>query len=107
VASNQTSVITAGQEKTLTYWDLRMADPVRTVNLDEEINSISLSPDDRYLVTAGTSHVVKVFDVNTSMEKSVGTGHSRSIQKVSFSPDGKQIVSVGLDHSIMVWNFYT
>jgi len=107
VASNQTSVITAGQERTLTYWDLRMADPVRTVNLDEEINSVCLSPDDRYLVTAGTNHVVKVFDVNSSMEKSVGTGHSRPIQKVSFSPDGKQIVSVGLDHSIFVWNFYT
>lgn len=73
VASNQTSVITAGQEKTLTYWDLRMADPVRNVNVDEEINSVSLSPDDRYLVTAGTSHVVRVYDVNTSLEKSVGS----------------------------------
>lgn len=107
VATNQTSVITAGQEKTLTYWDLRMADPVRSVELDEEINSVSLSPDDRYLVTAGTGQVVKVFDVATSLEKSVGKGHSRAIQKVSFSPDGKQLVSVGLDHSVMVWNFYT
>jgi WD40 repeat protein len=107
VASNQTSVITAGQEKTMTYWDLRMADPVRSVNLDEEVNSMSLSPDDRYLVTAGTGQAVRVYDVNTSMEKSVGSGHSRSIQKLSFSPDGKQVVSVGLDHSIMVWNFYT
>jgi WD40 repeat protein len=106
VASNQTSVITAGQEKTLTYWDLRMADPVRTVNLDEEVNTISLSPDDRYLVTAGTGQVVRVYDVNSSLEKSVGTGHSRAVQKLSFSPDGKQVVSVGLDHSIMVWNFY-
>lgn len=106
VATNQTSVITAGQEKTLTYWDLRMADPVRSVDLDEEVYSVSLSPDDRYLVTAGTGQVVKVFDVNSSLEKSVGKGHSRSVAKLSFSPDGKQVVSVGLDHSIMVWNFY-
>lgn len=106
VASNQTSVITAGQEKTLTYWDLRMADPVRSVDLDEEIMSVSLSPDDRYLVTGGTGQVVKVYDVNTSLEKSVGVGHSRAISQLSFSPDGKQVVSAGLDHSIMVWNFY-
>merc|ERR1719382_1892902 len=46
VASDQTTVITAGQEKTLTYWDLRMADPVRAIQLDEEVNSVSLSPDD-------------------------------------------------------------
>merc|ERR1711865_509320 len=106
VATNQTSVITAGQEKTLTYWDLRMADPVKSVDLDEEINSVSMSPDDRYLVTAGTGQVVKVYDVATTKQMSVGVGHSRAVQKLSFSPDGKQIVSVALDHSIMVWNFY-
>jgi len=106
VATNQTSVITAGQEKTLTYWDLRMADPVKSIDLDEEINSVSLSPDDRYLVTAGTGQVVKVYDVASTMQKSVGVGHSRAVQKLSFSPDGKQVISVGLDHSIMVWNFY-
>jgi len=107
VASNQTTVITAGQEKTLTYWDLRMADPVRVVEQDEELHSISLSPDDRYLATAGTGLVVKIWDVNAGMEKSRGLGHSRAIQKLSFSPDGKQIVSAGLDHSTFVWNFYT
>lgn len=107
VASNQTSVITAGQEKTMTYWDLRMADPVKSIDLDEEINSVSISPDDRHIVTAGTGNVVKVYDVASSMEKSRGVGHSRAVQKLSFSPDGKQVVSVGLDHSIMVWNFYT
>jgi len=106
VASNQTSVITAGQEKTLTYWDLRMADPVRSVTVDEEIKSVSISPDDRHLVTAGTSGVVKIWDVDSGNVKSQGSGHSHPVQKVSFSPDGKQIVSCALDHSIMVWNFY-
>merc|ERR1719281_1902252 len=60
VASNQTTVITAGQEKYLTYWDLRMADPVSTIDLDEEVMSVSLSPDNRYLATAGTGQVVKI-----------------------------------------------
>lgn len=107
VASNQTSVITAGQEKTMTYWDLRMADPVRVIELDEEVNSMSLSPDDRFLATAGSGLLVKVWDVAAGAPRSAGSGHSRVIQKLSFSPDGKQVVSVGLDHSIFVWNFYT
>jgi len=106
VASNQTTVITAGQEKALTYWDLRMADPIRSVELDEEISSLSISYDDRYLVTGGSSHVVKVWDVQAASVISTGTGHSRAIQRVSWSPDGKQAVSVGLDTSILVWNFY-
>jgi len=106
VASNQTTVITASQEKTLTYWDLRMADPVRTIELDEEVLSVSLSPDDVHLATAGTGQVVKIWDVALGAEKTSGHGHSRPVQKLAFSPDGKQVVSVGLDHAVMVWNVY-
>jgi WD40 repeat protein len=107
VASNQTTVITAGQEKTLTYWDLRAADPIRTVDLDEEVMSVSLSPDNRYLATGGTGMVVKLWDTNSGGEVSRSSGHSRSIQKLSFSPDGKQIVSVAHDHAVLVWNMYS
>merc|ERR1719158_2796421 len=84
VATNQTTVITAGQEKTLVYWDLRMADPIRSIDLDEEVMSVSMSPDDRYLVTAGTGQVIKVYDVNSSQQKSMGVGHSRAVQKLAF-----------------------
>lgn len=107
VASNQTTVITAGQEKYLTWWDLRMADPIKSVEMDEEVNSLSLSFDDKYLVTAGTGLVVKIWDVQAGSVISAGAGHSREIKKVSWSPDAKQAVSVGLDNSVMVWNFYS
>jgi WD40 repeat protein len=90
VATNQTTVVTAGQEKTLTYWDLRMADPVRSIDLDEEVLSITMSPDDRFVATCGTGLVVKVWDVAMGAEMSRGAGHSRPAQKISFSPDGKQ-----------------
>lgn len=107
VGSNQTTVYTAGQEKTLSQWDLRVAEPVRVLHMDEEIHSISLSPDDRFLATAGTGLTVKIWDMNQGAECSRGVGHSRSIQKVVFSPDGKQLVSVGLDHAALVWNLYS
>lgn len=107
VASNETTVITAGQEKQITYWDLRFAEPARVLTLDEEIYSLSLSPDDRFLATCGTGQTVKIWDVGAGTECSRGGGHSRSVQRLSFSPDGKQVVSVGLDHAIMMWNFYT
>lgn len=106
VSSNQTTVVTAGQERNLTYWDLRMAESIRSIQLDEEVYSLSMSGDDRYLATGGTGQLVKVWDLNAGAVLSQGSGHSRSVQKLSFSPDGKQIVSVGLDHAIMVWNCY-
>lgn len=107
VAANQTTVYTAGQEKQLTYWDLRMADPIAVYPMDEEIQSISLSHDDRHLAMVGTGLVVKVWDLHQHAVVSRGSGHSRAIQKVVFSPDGRQLVSVGLDHSALVWNMYT
>jgi WD40 repeat protein len=106
VASNQTTVITAGQEKFLTYWDLRMQDPVRVIEMDEEVNGLSLSHDDRYLATAGSGLVVKVWDVQAAAVISSGAGHSRTINKVTWSPDSKQVVTCGKDNSILVWNFY-
>mmetsp|Transcript_51285 Transcript_51285/g.111311 ORF Transcript_51285/g.111311 Transcript_51285/m.111311 type:complete len:613 (+) Transcript_51285:37-1875(+) len=106
VASNQTTVVTAGQEKTLTFWDLRMADPTRTIELDEEVHGVTLSPDDRFLATAGTGMTVKLWDMATGRERSRGKGHSRAVQQLAFSPDGKQIVSAGLDHAALVWNVY-
>eukprot|EP00931_Biecheleriopsis_adriatica_P064766 TRINITY_DN39471_c0_g1_i1.p1 TRINITY_DN39471_c0_g1~~TRINITY_DN39471_c0_g1_i1.p1 ORF type:complete len:616 (+),score=115.11 TRINITY_DN39471_c0_g1_i1:39-1886(+) len=110
VAANQTTVITSGQEKTMTTWDLRMADPVRVQELDEEVLSLSMSPDNAYVATGGTGQIVKVWDIRNDQQAfvaSAGQGHSRAIQKLSFSPDGKQITSVGLDHCVMVWNCYT
>jgi len=107
VMQNQTTVFTASQEKTITEWDLRQADPVRTWDVDEEVLSMSLSPDNRFLATCGTGLSVRVWDVAANSECSRGVGHSRTVQRLAFSPDGKQLVSVGLDHAIMMWNFYT
>jgi len=106
VETNQTTVYTAGQEKTLTYWDLRMAEPTSTFTMEEEIQSICLSPNNRFLATAGTGLAVKVWDLSMNKVVSTGTGHSRTIKKLAFSSDGRQLVSAGLDHAALVWNLY-
>jgi len=67
---------------------------------------LSISANDKYLVTAGTGLAVKVWDVQAASVLATGSGHSRMVQKLSWSPDAKQVVSVGLDTSVLVWNFY-
>ena len=37
----------------------RMADPVRSIDLDEEVLSITMSPDDRFVATCGTGLVAE------------------------------------------------
>lgn len=106
LASDQTTVITAGAQKTLTYWDLRQAEPVRNIPLQEEVNTLGISTNDQYIATAGSDLIVKLWDYRMAKEVSHGKGHSAYISSLAWSPDGKQVISTGLDHSIMVWNVY-
>eukprot|EP00397_Hematodinium_sp_SG-2012_P029441 GEMP01031101.1.p1 GENE.GEMP01031101.1~~GEMP01031101.1.p1 ORF type:complete len:617 (+),score=113.83 GEMP01031101.1:24-1874(+) len=106
LSGDQTSVVTAGAEKTLTYWDLRQADPVRCLQLSEELTTVAISPEDKFLATAGSDQLVKLWDFRMMKEIASGIGHSAFISMVAWSPDSKQIISAGEDHGLMVWNVY-
>merc|ERR1712023_493494 len=107
VAGDQTTVVTASQERTVTYWDLRMSDPARVIDVDEEIASLSLSSDDKLFVTGGEKGELKLWDLASGRMVSAQTAHSRAISSVAFSADAKQAVSVGKDNAVMVWNVYS
>ncbi|CAJ1341172.1 unnamed protein product [Effrenium voratum] len=116
VASNQTTVITAGQEKTLTTWDLRMADPVRIIDLDEEVLALSMTHDDAFLATAGTGQTVKVWDIrndqacffaNDLKGPAVERGHKLRVSgampelRVSSAASGEQLLTAALEEAAL------
>jgi len=106
IASDQSTVLTAGGQKNVTYWDLRSADPVRSIESQEEVNTIAISSNDHYFVTAGSDLILKLWDYRMGKMLSHGKGHSSRINQVTWSPDCKQIVSVADDYSVMIWNVY-
>ncbi|TFK34196.1 hypothetical protein BDQ12DRAFT_613942 [Crucibulum laeve] len=59
--------------------------------LDSGVESVSLSPDGKYIVSGSSDQTVRVWNVET----------------VSFSPDGKYIVSSSYDKTVRVWNVET
>jgi WD40 repeat protein len=103
-------VITVGQERRVTSWDLRDQNPVAvkdlSPNLDDEAMSIALSHDGKLFATAGTAMLIKLWDFNTLELLAVGEGHSGLVNDLQFSPDDRQIVSVGDDGNVFVWNCY-
>ncbi|CAJ1370922.1 unnamed protein product [Effrenium voratum] len=111
VASNQTTVITAGQEKTLTTWDLRMADPVRIIDLDEEVLALSMTHDDAFLATAGTGQTVKVWDIRNDQAwyrcPAVERGHKLRVSgampelRVSSAASGEQLLTAALEEAAL------
>ena len=67
------------------------------------VNSVSFSPDDRLLVTAGRDHDVIVWDVARGVESyRIEEAHSGSIADARFSPDGRWLVTAG-PISVRVW----
>jgi WD40 repeat protein len=70
------------------------------------INSAVFSPDGKTIVSGGSDHAVKLWDIATGRELFTAR-HSNSVESVAFSPDGKTILSASADNSLKLWDAAT
>uniref|UniRef100_A0A803T0D0 WD repeat-containing protein 90 n=1 Tax=Anolis carolinensis TaxID=28377 RepID=A0A803T0D0_ANOCA len=70
----------------------------------QSCSSLAMSPDARYLLTAG-DRAIKVWDygMRFDVNSQVFIGHSEPIRQVRFTPDQRQVISVG--DAIFLWDF--
>lgn len=68
------------------------------------ISALSLSDDERVLVTATGNHTVRVWDLFAGREVARLVGHHAKITAIAIAKDGSMAVSVGEDRLIKVWN---
>src|ERR1700728_4587564 len=61
------------------------------------ISSMALSPDGRFIVTAGNDDAVKVWEASTGLELRSLRGIVKETYAVAFSPDGKIVATGGED----------
>lgn len=66
--------------------------------------SVTFSPDDRVLASAGVDMTVKLWDVQGGHEVRQLTGHRGEVRGVTFAPDGRTLASASSDRSIVVWD---
>lgn len=110
---NQNKVLSVGQERKVTYWDLQKSDEEAVINSSsnpsesDELFSIDISKDGSLFVTGGALGVLRIWDYNEGRCISEHSGHSNTITSVKFTPDGKQIISTGRDGLVLVWNIFT
>jgi WD40 repeat protein len=101
-----------GQERKITYWDIRKPQPETLLESSpfkgesDELISIAISHNNRYFATGGALGVVRIYDYTTGAFVTECRAHSNMITCIRFSPDDKQIVSTGRDGLVVVWNFF-
>ena len=70
-----------------------------------DINSVAMSSDNRYIVTASSDWTIIVWDIEKKKQVAVLLGHVGSVKNVLITNDNKFIVSTSEDKTIRVWNF--
>lgn len=73
---------------------------------NNSVNSISVSPDGNYIITASEDKMIKIWDINYNLIKQ-WKAHQHGIFTATYSPNGKYIVSSSLDGTIKIWNAKT
>ena len=70
--------------------------------------SVVFSPDGQTLASGGSHGPVRLWDVQTGVEKQILKGHTAGgVYSVVFSPDGETIASGGWDGTVRLWDVQT
>ncbi|KAG8721191.1 hypothetical protein FRC09_008286 [Ceratobasidium sp. 395] len=82
---------------------------LRVIQTPGAINSISISPDGRRIVSGSMDGALQVWDAQTGRDLTLSSlsGHSEAVTSVAFSRDGLRIVSGSRDGTLRVWNAET
>lgn len=73
-------------------------------DVDNTVESISFSPDSKYIVTGNSDKTVKLWNVNEGTVTRTFEGHRNSVNSISFSADGRFIASGSRDKTVRIWN---
>jgi WD40 repeat protein len=105
-SSNASLLVSSGADKIIIVWHLEGGSATVMHTLwghTGRVYSVSLSPDDRFIVSGCLNNTVRVWEVATGQQVRVLEGHTKMVSSVVWSPDGKYIVSGSADKTVRMW----
>lgn len=108
-------MLTASQDCTVKCWDLTSIkenneEATQCTTLytfvahDKDINSLSLSPNDKLFATASQDKTVKLWDTLSGQYQRTLRGHKRGVWCAQFSTVQKWLVTGSADRTIKLWD---
>jgi WD40 repeat protein/class 3 adenylate cyclase len=101
------TIFTIAEDNKIRQWDAESGKEIRIfMTSSDEVMSIYLSPDDKYLLTFGST--ANLWDINTGQKISdFPFDAGFPVADVTFSPDGNFLLTGNRDGSAYLWNVKT
>ncbi|MCA9052016.1 MAG: WD40 repeat domain-containing protein, partial [Planctomycetaceae bacterium] len=95
--------VTAGDDAVIRIWNTN-AEPTREFKGgDQAILSLTVSPDERQLLTGTSDGAIDVWDVETGVRSCTLRGHVGAVNGLACVDSGRQAVSGGADNTVRLW----
>jgi WD40 repeat protein len=89
---------TAGGDATR-IWNAATFTLERSIAHPPEVTNVAFSPDNRFIVTAGTDKTARIWHTATGKPAGDALRHDEAVEYVAFSPDSRRIATVSGDSS--------
>ncbi|HUH02405.1 MAG TPA: WD40 repeat domain-containing protein, partial [Kofleriaceae bacterium] len=94
----------AAADSDLRMWDAGTGRELRVTRAHDRVLAAAFSPDGTRIATAGTDHLVRLWDAAGGGEVATLRGHRDAVSAIAFAPDGATLVSAGRDQVAIVWD---
>jgi len=105
-ATNET-LVTAGLDGKVKFWDFVSQKPKRTVSLASGISKMTMHRDSGIVACACDDFAIVVLDISNMKVVRKFSGHKARITDVSFTKDGRWLATASVDTSLRIWDLPT
>jgi WD40 repeat protein len=102
------ATIKSGNGSTITLWDMTARPkPTPLWRAGKMVGTawaVAISPDGKTLAVGTENKVVKLWDVETSQERTPLRGHADIIHGLAYSADGTMLATASMDKAVKLWD---
>jgi WD40 repeat protein len=99
--------VSVGRDTEIKTWDATGKNLQTFYGPEHPPKTVSVSPDGRYIATAGEDTRVFLYDVVEGKLVKIFTGHIDFVNCLAFSPNGQVLASAGAEGRVLLWDVAT